>query len=239
MSELVIPDRFCGPPGSANGGYVAGLLLEFMDVSTAEVRLSAPPRLNDPLHVSVGRDQVTLMDGATPVATARPSTMPDQRLPDLPAPDTVSAASARFTGFEHHGYPGCYVCGPERKPGDGLRIFAGPVDTLPGLVAAPWTPADDTADDDGRVWPRHLGAALDCPGYFSAGLDPAAPTLLGTMTLKICQLPVAGDPLTVLGWAVRSEGRKHLVDTALFSADRQIMAVARSLWITLRPLSPA
>ena len=31
-------------------------------------------------------------------------------------------------GLHDHRYPTCFVCGPERAQGDGLRIFTGPVE---------------------------------------------------------------------------------------------------------------
>jgi hypothetical protein len=64
--------------------------------------------------------------------------------------------------FQDPLFPDCFVCGTVRQPGDGLRIFPGPV---PGrrLWAAPWTPDSSVAGTDGRVRPEVAWAALDCP----------------------------------------------------------------------------
>ena len=55
-TDLTVPRRFCGPPGSGNGGYTAGLLAERVQGGTAhavshapgcpavEVTLRQPPR---------------------------------------------------------------------------------------------------------------------------------------------------------------------------------------------------
>ena len=67
-------------------------------------------------------------------------------------PDYLAAleASRHYAGFNDHAFPGCFVCGPERLRGDGLRIFAGPwtgeaggdtAEAAAGRVAAPWVPA--------------------------------------------------------------------------------------------------
>src|SRR5438552_14612416 len=44
MRSVVIERRFCGPPNSANGGYVCGLLAAHID-GNAEITLLAPPPL--------------------------------------------------------------------------------------------------------------------------------------------------------------------------------------------------
>ena len=42
--SLTVARRFCGPPGSGNGGYVCGLIAGFLD-GPAEVTLRLPPPL--------------------------------------------------------------------------------------------------------------------------------------------------------------------------------------------------
>ena len=39
--------------------------------------------------------------------------------------DEAVAASATYPGFSAHPFPTCFVCGPERAEGDGLRLFPG------------------------------------------------------------------------------------------------------------------
>ena len=83
-------------------------------------------------------------------------------------------------------FPDCFVCGMNRRPGDGLRIFPGPVAGL-ALWAAPWTPDPSVAGPDGRVRPEVVWAALDCPsGIAAAEAAGLARTdtaiLLGRMT---------------------------------------------------------
>ena len=49
---------------------------------------------------------------------------------------------ARYVGHRRHNFPSCFVCGPERAPGDGLRDFPGDGRRQ---VAATWTPGADLA----------------------------------------------------------------------------------------------
>ena len=44
MKSVVIEERFRGPPRSANGGYICGLLAAHID-GDAEITLLAPPPL--------------------------------------------------------------------------------------------------------------------------------------------------------------------------------------------------
>jgi len=52
MKSVMIEQRFCGPPRSANGGYVCGLVASYIEGS-AEVTLMAPPPLNRRLDIVV------------------------------------------------------------------------------------------------------------------------------------------------------------------------------------------
>ena len=47
---LVIPSRFCGPPGSGNGGYVCGRIAAYLD-GPVTVTLRRPPPLATPMTV--------------------------------------------------------------------------------------------------------------------------------------------------------------------------------------------
>ena len=106
-----------------------------------------------------------------------------------------------------HPCPGCFVCGPDRAPGDGLRIFAGPV---PGRdhVAAAWVPDGSLAGDDGKVLPEILSAALDCPG-FHALRTGARPWLLGEFTAHIDRLVHADERCVIVGWKIDEKGSQE------------------------------
>src|SRR5580692_8740902 len=66
--SLVIPARFCGPPGSGNGGYVCGSVASYLD-GPVTVTLRRPPPLETALAVE--RDGgVRVLDGSTLIAEA-------------------------------------------------------------------------------------------------------------------------------------------------------------------------
>ena len=225
---LVIEPRFCGPSSSGNGGYTCGRLAEFVD-GPARVRLLAPPPLDRELDVRREDDGVALYDGDRRLAEARrnPSGLPP--LPG-PVPRTLAEAAAEdYRGHIHHWYPRCFVCGPQRDPGDGLRIFPGPVEGRPG-VAAPWVPADDLADDAGRVREPFIWAALDCPGAYTFELPEGQAMLLGELAAWVLRPLEAGTPCVVVGHEESAEGRKHHTVTAVHGPDGPV-AVARGTWI--------
>ena len=92
--------------------------------------------------------------------------------PALEIPGPVSLAEARAVAGGSRYYtdpvlPDCFVCGMGRGPGDGLRVFPGPLAGR-SLWAAPWTPDPSVTDARGRVRPEVAWAALDCPSGFPA-----------------------------------------------------------------------
>lgn len=126
------------------------------------------------------------------------------------------------------------MCGPARAPGDGLRIFPGPVAGR-DLVAAPWTPDASLADGRGAVRPEFLWAALDCPGGWAAIVADGggAPMLLGELAAHVLGAVRPGEPCVVMGWALGGEGRKRLAGAALLGADGAARAVAHATWVTI------
>ncbi|MFV2021247.1 hypothetical protein [Micromonospora sp. LOL_023] len=244
---MIIPARFNGPAGSANGGYAAGLFAQALldaDPRTVvanravTVTLRRPPPLETPLRVvrsAPGEVRVEI-DGPAdaaggPVAEAVAVAGPD--LADWPVPAPVrpaeaEAAAAAYPGLVEHPFPGCYVCGPAHP--DGLRIFPGPVSSGPtqggaGRTAAPFVPpADSTV---ATVW-----AALDCPGGWAV-LAPGRPYLLGRMTAAVLALPTPDQHGVVVGELVTTSGRKAEVRTALYDPYGRLMAAARATWIAI------
>ncbi len=230
--HFTIDARFCGPPGYANGGYLAGLLARGSPKLLC-VRLERPTPLQLPLEVRAGADGALRLEHAGVLyAQAQPASL------ELEIPPAVSyrealEASRHFSGFTHHAFPRCFVCGTERARGDGLRIFAGRV---PGrdLVAAPWVADLSLAGGDGKVLPEFMGAALDCPGSFAARED-SVPMLLGEFTTHLDRCVHVDEPCVIVGWRIRASGRKHEVGSALFDGSGELCARARAVWIEPRP----
>ena len=232
MPALSIHNRFNGPANSANGGYVSGLLANYVD-GPAEVRLHKPPPLDQSLTVRPDSDSVVLIQDETLIATASPTTL-DFDVPQPPTSQQAQAAAQRYVGFTHHYFPTCFVCGPKRDEGDGMHIFAGKVANK-DMVAAPWSPAAEMAGPDGLVLPEYLWAALDCPGAFAFGRDNN-PMVLGTMAAEILAPLAPGEECVIIGWPRRSEGRKYFSGTAVFTNNGVLIARARATWIELESL---
>lgn len=230
LAVVTVDPAYCGPPTSGNGGYVAGLLAGFLS-APAEVRLLAPPPLGVALGVHAGEDDgVELRAGATAIATARYADV-ELDVPACPPRILAEQAARHYAGLAQHVFPTCFVCGTARAVGDGLRIFAGPLerDGFDG-VAAPWTPHDALSGTRGKVRPEYLWAALDCPGYFAVATEPRI-MLLGSFAVRIDGAVATGEPCTVLGWRRGGDGRKQYAGTALYGADGSCVARALATWI--------
>lgn len=226
--EIRVEERFRGPPDSANGGYVCGLVAGIIG-GAAEVTLRRPPPIGRPLVVRHDGG-VAFLDGEAVVAEGVSADVEVEAPEPIGLRDAVDAAR-RYPGFVLHPFPTCFVCGPERNEGDGLRIFPGPV-TGREIVAAPWTPDHTLAGADGRVQPEFVWAALDCPGAFANGF-PQIPMVLGRITGRLVAAVEPGEECVVVGWSAGVEGRKHFAGTALFGADGELRAIARATWIRL------
>jgi hypothetical protein len=243
MPRLIIPSRFRGPSRSGNGGYVCGRIAAYAD-GPVTVTLRQPPPLDTAMAVERGGDgSLRVRRGRTLIAEATSSPVP----PALGIPGPVSLAEARTAAgraqyFQDPVFPGCFVCGTSRQPGDGLRIFPGPVPGR-GLWAAPWTPDPSVAGPDGRVRPEVAWAALDCPSGIAAaedaGLGPDTAIVLGRMTARLAALPAPGDQCRVIAWPGGEDGRKLTAGSALLGPGGEVLALARAVWITLPRPVPA
>ncbi len=230
--QIIISSQFCGPPDSGNGGYVCGLVANFIGRGAA-VTLRKPVPLEKPLSLITDEDrQVTLMDGKTVIAIGRPTAF-DLEIPDPPSFSEAKDAEKRYAGHEDHIFPTCFVCGPRREAGDGLRIFSGPLINSK-VVASSWIPHDGLLNHDGRVASEFIWASLDCPGYFAIAGAHKVFSLLGRMSVQLYSRPKAGEPCMLLGWELGVEGRKRYAGTALFSEHGDLHAVAKSTWYDIQ-----
>ena len=207
------------------------MVSRFID-GPAAVRLSIPPPLDVPLEVHEKNGLVELFYMQKLVASARPTKL-ELKIPDQPGFAEAIAASSRYRGLVSHFYPGCFTCGPEREHGDGLRIFAGPVEegACPeGMVAAAWIPDATLADSSGFVAPEFIWAALDCPGAYAFPEPSDGALLLGELAVSIKGSISAGEKCVLTGWEVSRQGRKHYTGTALFGETGSCRAVGYATW---------
>ncbi|WP_205474068.1 hypothetical protein [Nocardioides sp. SYSU D00038] len=228
MTELTVPARFNGPPRSGNGGWTAGALAALVGEGQAvTVRLHRPPPLEVAMPVAEEDGATVATHDGAPVATAGPATVELRRVEPVTA-EEARAASEHYPGHAHHPFPTCFVCGTAREPGDGLRIFPGPVaDGADGTrAAATWTPTDSQASY-AVAW-----AALDCVSAWGADLTERE-LVLGTMTARIDELPPVGEEVVVVGGSRGTEGRKTFGAATLYGADGRVLALAEHVWIAI------
>ncbi len=224
-----IAERFRGPPRSGNGGYTCGRIARHLQ-GTAAVRLKLPPQINTALRLESADGEARLFHGTALVGEGKHAQL-DLVAPPAPGYEQAVDASRSYPGFHTHSFPGCFVCGPGRAPGDGLRIFPGLV-SGGSTLAAPWVPDPSLADDPRRVNPEFLWSALDCTGAFAvlpAKEDVAI--VLGELCASIAGDISPNERCVVTGWPLAVEGRKRLAGSAVHAEDGRLVAVARAVWI--------
>jgi hypothetical protein len=238
LGTVTIARRFRGPPNSGNGGYSCGRLAAFVD-GPAEVTLRRPPPLESEMQVKPEDGGIAMYAGDQLIASARP-VEPWSVDAAAPAFEEALAATGRTFDPSVHKLPMCYVCGPDRLPGDGLRIFCGPVDPADtswcGTVAAPWVPEPYMAGADGSVSAEFLWAALDCPTAYASGSPAGFPTiLLGRQAVTILNKPAVGEKCIIAAHRTGRDGRKYLAEASLFNEAGTPLAHCRATWIEVAP----
>jgi hypothetical protein len=229
--NIIIKRRFNGPPDSGNGGYVCGLVARHIP-GTAEVTLRKPPPLDKQVAIRRNSDgRIQFFDGETLIAEGKSTTL-ELQPPQPPSLEEARAAVNRYTGFDFHIFPTCFVCGPQRPESDGFHIFPGRAAGYK-QVAAPWIPKAEL-EEDGQVATEYIWAALDCPGAFAALDNIKTPIVLGRLTAQLLNPIYVDRPYIVTGWNISQDGRKYYTGTAVFTGDGALCAKAQATWITLK-----
>lgn len=234
--EVEIGSRFNGPPGSAHGGYSAGLLGTAIS-GPAEVTLLAPPPLRTPLMLEVAPDRTsaTLVhrDGvARTIATAGTTAVEIGPPPSIDPARVAAAMPTREVLRRYHPFPTCFGCGPDRAAGDGLCLFAGELDPHERLWGVTWRPDGSEAVDPLLVW-----AAMDCPSSAPAQ-DPTGtrPIVLGRFAVDVRRpVPAAGAEHLILSAPLEHQGRKRTNAVWLVDVAGHVLAAGRATWIELKP----
>jgi hypothetical protein len=255
--RLVVGERFEGPPGCANGGYVCGLLAAHMAPGPLRITLRRPVPLGRQLSLAaIGRDQLALVQAESPYAVlvadeggvegAVTDAAPHgQVLVEAIASSSVDVGDVPQVGLEdartaepdeeilrEHPFPRCFGCGPQRDPDEAVALH---VRRLDGDVwAAAWTPGEGLPHgDDGQLTPEVAWTVLDCPSSFAAIPAGSPPHVLGRLEGWVHGMLSAGEELIVLAWPLGHEGRKRWGATAILGAGGDVRAVARATWIAL------
>jgi hypothetical protein len=208
------------------------------------VTLRRPPPLGVELDVSRTDSTVEVTQNGALIASAVPWPARENPAPPVSYMDAVRA-SLGYRGFAAHPFPSCFVCGPDREPGDGLRLFAGPAASdgvvayggvayggvaYGGVVAAPWVVPSD-------VSPAMVWAALDCPGGWAVPTE-ARPYVLGRIAARVLTVPAPGSACVVVGEMRGEDGRKAYSATALYGPAGELLAHAAATWIAVRVPRP-
>ena len=245
-ATFVIARRFRGPhdatSATGNGGYFCGRIAAATGAGAVEIRARAGVPLDRPLALRATDGAVEVHDGADLIAR----TSSERLAVTAPTPPALAAAleaSRRFeaallAGAVPHTFPECFVCGHRRAPGDGMRLFAGP---LPGDGAdgartrvAGWRPDPSLLDAEGRLRTEFVWSALDCPG----GWALPGPGNTGTMQVEIGEPIDGGQPLIVMGWPEagpaggRPGSRRRYAGTAIFDGRGRLLALGAAIWVT-------
>jgi hypothetical protein len=90
--------------------------------------------------------------------------------------------------------------------------------------------------------PTLAWAALDCPSGWAVEYGAAAdgpPFLLARLAAQVLRPLESGRPHVVVAWERARDGRKRHAVSAIYTADGDLTALARALWIQPRAADPA
>jgi hypothetical protein len=212
-------------------------------VRAVEIKRAEGVPVDRPMTVRVNERGAEVHDEEGLVARGSGEELPVVA-PVPPSLTVAREATARFLGQLERGevvhpFPECFVCGHRRGVGDGLRLFAGPLDGVggeaPGARAAAWRPDAAFLDSAGRLRPEFVWAALDCPG----GWAIAGPANTGTLQVEILAPVAGGQDLIVMGWPMAGPGRpgsrRRYAGTAMFDGCGRLLARGAAIWVAPRP----
>jgi hypothetical protein len=230
---ITIARRFAGPPESGNGGYTAGRLAASFGSQPVKVTLRKPPPLELPLALTRVEGGSHLTADGQLIAEA--STGQFEHQPVAPVSKArAESVQAAYPGLFDHSFNGCFVCGPEREVGDGMRLCPGPISA--DRTACVWTPDESLADLHAARFAalEFVWAALDCPGGWTSDLI-ARPLVLGRITGAVHRLPEIGRPVVVVGELYETDGRKTRTGTAAYDENNRLVGRAEQVWIEIDP----
>jgi hypothetical protein len=231
------PERFNGPPGSANGGYACGVIAQQISSDLVEVTLRRPPPLDTMLFVERTAEKYAVRsESGDTIAVGQ---LMGEPITADPAVFEVPADAPSALPGDRHPFRTCFTCGPDRAPGDGLHIFA---KRIPGqaVLADRWTPDQSLADSNGSVRPEIVCASLDCPGGWAA-FDRilGGVAVLGRMAAQVKRTPVVGEPCVVVASTRWHDGRKIDAHSALYSCEGSWWLRHAQFGSTSHPVGPA
>ncbi len=226
MKKITIEQRHQGPFGSANGGYVAGLLGDALRGAPSSVRIHRPVPVDTPVYVYRRGDTAFIRHNDQTVATAE---LVDASIETTEYVSVADVLTAPEPTLDMGMFAGCFVCGQPTPEGLGVRAKALP----DGRFAAIWHPGESRHITEPKVPAVYLRSALDCPGGFAALTANQTLALTGTLTSRIEFLPDADSTLVVVGEATHADGRKLGAVSTIYADSGELVASASAVWIAI------
>ncbi len=72
---------------------------------------------------------------------------------------------------------------------------------------------------------------MDCPSQFAFLADDIRTGLLGRISARVHERPVAGETLMVVAWTIEVQGKKHFAGSAIFDRAGKCYSEAKTVWI--------
>ncbi len=240
-ATLIVPARFNGPPGSANGGYFAARLAACLlavsgggeRAAAITVTLRKPPPLDEPMDLVPAGAPGTLAAqiGTVVIAEAEPFSGGFEEVEPVTFEEAREAAQY-YGGLIEHPFPACFSCGLARPGPDGLGLRPGLLPGRKGMTAASWQPDSSLADPAGQVRPEFVWAALDCPGGWTVDVV-GRPMVLGRMSAQVLAAPGIGERCVVMGRLDGRHGRQAFTSTTAYGTGGRVLGHARAAWIEI------
>lgn len=234
MREITIDKKFQGPFGSANGGYVAGLLADAAGGGDSATRLHRPVPVDEPIYLFAEDGWAALRHCDQTLAETVESTEEIATTAFVPMDQAVNAHDPEIDmGI----FADCFVCG--RRGVHGLGINPRQLDD--SRFVAVWHPASTDVIDTEEVPERFLRSALDCPGGFAVAAESRTLAVTGSIASRVYFRPSSDQHLIVVGEAGDRDGRKLRATTTIFTESDEVVATAEATWISLEavPISSA
>ncbi len=237
-----IDSRFCGPPNSGNGGYTAGRVASLIR-GPAEVDSASSASARDRTGSrGPGRGAVLRGSDGNVIAEGVPHEL-ELDVPVAVSWEQAQHATSHYIGFRDH--PLSRLLRVRSSPRCGARTrsrsFPGAMRDSAGrsVVAAPFRPPAELADEAGLLEPEFVWAALDCPSWFGhAAFAANVPKiLLGRLAVRITRRPragVDGERCVVMGWGLGQQGRRITCGSALYDEQGECLARGKAVWIELK-----
>jgi len=233
VTSLSFGRRFRGFESGALGGFAAGAVVAGRIDGPSEVNLRSLPPMGRELSLrEQGDGGLALLDRETLVLEAKPAPF-ELEIPPPPGVTEAVEAGHRLIHDElGHPYPNCFTCGPDREPGDGLRLFMSRTSADGDLLASAWTPDPSLAESGDAIPTEMVWAALDCPSIWAVGEFPEGGfnVLARQRVESLAPVPV-GEPSIVTAWPIEHGGRKHLTGVAIHDGEGGLLARGESLLI--------